>query len=235
VDEKIIRIATYSNPVEAEMAKNYLEDAGVTVFSAGAEVSAPFAGVDAGFANVELHVPQSHYERAVRALAQFEDHDMEVENLLADNPMSEAVETAEESVEGRDAFASTGFRSGPPPGETDEEEGSEFVRLPGQDERDVRDADDVSIHYTPDDLAARAWRASFVGLLLFPITYFVFPLLGLLLPVLLHIYSIWLLCRIGSMDQEVRPGAMWKIYGALILDAFVLVLVILILLVILAR
>jgi hypothetical protein len=66
VDEKIIRIATYSNPVEAEMAKNYLEDAEITVFSAGAEASTPFAGIDAGFANIELHVPQSHYERAIR-------------------------------------------------------------------------------------------------------------------------------------------------------------------------
>ena len=35
--EKIVRLATYSNPIDAEMVKNYLQNAGVTVFSAGAE------------------------------------------------------------------------------------------------------------------------------------------------------------------------------------------------------
>jgi hypothetical protein len=151
--------------------------------------------------------------------------------------MTEAIETDEdESVEARGPSPSTEFRSGPPPGEMeDEEQGSEFVRLPGQDERDVADADDVSIHYTPDDLAARAWRASFVGVLLFPITFFVFPLLSLILPPLLHIYSLWLLYRIGSMDQEVSSAGMWRLYAALVIDACVVVGVVFTVLAILAR
>ena len=53
MDEKIIRLAVYSNAIEAEMAKNYLADAGVTVFSAGGEVGGPFVGFDAGFASIE--------------------------------------------------------------------------------------------------------------------------------------------------------------------------------------
>jgi hypothetical protein len=220
VDEKIIRIATYSNPVEAEMAKNYLEDAGVKVFSAGAEVSGPFAGVDAGFASVELHVPQSQYDQAVKALEAFDDHDMDFDNELADDDMTEAIrETKEGSIEDDDAVPSTEFRGGPPPGEVDDDlRGSQFVKLPGQ-EGDIGRADDVSILHTPDELAFRAWRASFVGLLLFPVTFLVHPIVSLILPPLVHVYSICLLYRIGSTDQELSSAGMLRMYGALVVNA----------------
>src|SRR5438270_6729639 len=171
------------------MAKNYLADAGVTVFSAGGEVGGPFVGFDAGFASIELHVPQSQYETACKALESFEQHEPAFEDKL---PEDDATSTAfqehgpEWSVER--AVSSTDFRSGSPPAEMQEELGDAgFVRLPGEDAEDGS-AQDVSIQRTPDELALRAWRASFIGLIV--------------LPPILHIYSIWLLLKMSTMDQE---------------------------------
>jgi hypothetical protein len=224
MDEKTIRLAVYSNPVEAEMAKNFLEDAGVTVFSAGSEVSGPFAGVDAAFASIELHVPKSQVERAARVLESFTEHDSALDDELAEDESSTSIrEGAPDRFEDEGVVdSSSQIRSGLPPEEMSGTDSSGFVHFPGGElEDEALDTDDISIRRTPDGLASRAWRASFIGMIV--------------LPPILNLYSIWLLIRMAAMDQEPSRAGLRKVYGALAIDAFVLVTEALIILAILAR
>jgi len=58
-------------------------------------------------------------------------------------------------------------------------------------------------------LARRAWRAALFGLMF--------------LWVILHIYSLWLLLKLSFRPDDVSPEGMRKVYGALVIDGFVLV------------
>jgi hypothetical protein len=57
----------------------------------------------------------------------------------------------------------------------------------------------------------------------------------IVLPPLLNLYSIWLLIRMAGLDEEPSPAGLRRVYGAIIIDGFVLITETLILLTILAR
>lgn len=220
--EKIVSLATYSNPIDAEMVKHYLQDAGITVFSAGAEAAGAFVGLDSAFANIELHVPQSQLQQAQEALESFDEQESTAEYNLSNEDDTDIME-GEPDRPLSPVKTTSQFRSGPPAEEfagedTDREVGS----VPGQTvgSEDLVGSD-ASIQWNPDALAARAWRASFLGMIV--------------LPPLLNLYSIWLLIRMAGLDEEPSPAGLRRVYGAIIIDGFVLITETLILLAIFAR
>src|SRR5262249_8813966 len=77
-------------------------------------------------------------------------------------------------------------------------------------EAEEHDAEEPYDPESTEALAVRAWRAALIGLL---------PPLW----VFLHFYSLWLLAKLSSRPDEVSPGGMWRVYGALAIDGFVLV------------
>ena len=207
--EKIVRLATYSNPVDAEMVKNYLQDAGITVFTAGAEAAAAFVGLDSAFANIELHVPQSQLQQAVHALESFDEDEFTAERNPSEGDDDTAIMEAEADNLSNPVQPTSQFRSGSPAGEFDADFDREEAIVPSPYAGSDDPAADASIQWTPDALANRAWRASFIGMIA--------------LPPLLNIYSIWLLIRLAKMDEELSSAALRKVYGAIAIDTFVLI------------
>jgi hypothetical protein len=63
-------------------------------------------------------------------------------------------------------------------------------------------------------LAERGLRAALIGLLLLP------ALLG----IVIQVYSLWLLAKLASHDEEMESSYTWKVYLALAIDAVGLVL-----------
>ena len=58
-----------------------------------------------------------------------------------------------------------------------------------------------------EGLASRAWRAAFFGMVL---------------PFIMQIYSLWLVLKLVSRDEEVSQAGMRKVYAALAIDGLVL-------------
>jgi hypothetical protein len=217
--EKIVRLATYSNPIDAEMVKHYLQDAGITVFSAGAEAAGAFVGLDSAFANIELHVPQSQLQQALQALESFDEQDSTAEYHLSHEDDTDIME-GEPDRPISPVTTTSQFRSGPP---AEEFAGADTDREVGAFDMAPDDPADTvaSIQCNPDALAARAWRASFLGMIV--------------LPPLLNLYSIWLLIRLAGLHDEPSPAGLRRVYGAIIINGFVLITETLILLAFLAR
>src|SRR5438132_2818003 len=131
--EKIVMLATYSNPIDAEMVKNYLQNAGVTVFSAGAEAAGAFVGLDSAFANIELHVPQSQLQQALDELESFDEQESAAERGLADDNDDTAIVEGEADRPSSPVPTASQFRSGPP---AEEFTGGEDAMLRAQKENE---------------------------------------------------------------------------------------------------
>jgi len=156
--EDLVTIGTFSEPSQAELAQQRLEEGGISTYLKGAAPTGKDTGLEGSFSTIKLQVRQDDLERARELLA-------------APVPPAEA------------------------------------------EEPDEREEDDAEEPYDPESteaLAVRAWRAALIGLL---------PPLW----VFLHFYSLWLLAKLSSRPDEVSPGGMWRVYGALAIDGFVLV------------
>ena len=67
MNEKLITIARFDNYIEAELAKQRLEDEGITAFVAGENANNVYGGVPA-VSDIELQTPESQAEQALRLL-----------------------------------------------------------------------------------------------------------------------------------------------------------------------
>ncbi|HZT81800.1 MAG TPA: DUF2007 domain-containing protein [Gemmataceae bacterium] len=75
-----------------------------------------------------------------------------------------------------------------------------------------------------DDLARRAFRLAIIGVLLFGFVWFTAPLLLLILPLIVQLYSGYLLLRISLLPGEVSSYARWRILVAALIVVPTLVL-----------
>jgi hypothetical protein len=227
--EKFVRLATYGNPLEAEMAKNYLEAEGITVLSAGAASAGAFAGF--GVANLELHVPASQVEKACDLLEAFAEQESTARAELSEENSTAIREASPEWREG-DAEIETDVRSGPPPGDlSGGSDGGEFASMPDPELTSDDDSPDGewSIQATADSVATRAWRAALFGAIGIPFSRLI------LFSAAFTVYSVWLLAGLASMEQPLSPLGKVKVGIALAVNSVVLVLVAIILLAFLAN
>ena len=85
MSDKIITIAKYNNYIEAEMAKQALEDEGITAIVAGANASNIYSGMDV--IDIQLQVLENQAENARQVLedmsiaAEIEQEDYDDEDI----------------------------------------------------------------------------------------------------------------------------------------------------------
>ncbi len=204
MEDEIVTLATFSNPFEAEHAKDRLEEAGIRVFQSGQETNSLFAGLGGAFAQVQLHVHEGDLTRAHFILSRPEDEEPEAEVPIDTAIKSrdekhppggngEAIQTTVAPLV--NTLAVDAYQAAPP------------AQLPAY----VPEAsDDLELNppNPADALAERAWRAALFGTLIFP---------GFM-----HLYSISLLLRLSPSTAAPSPAGLRKVFGAILIDILVL-------------
>ncbi|MBY0525660.1 MAG: DUF2007 domain-containing protein [Gemmataceae bacterium] len=207
MSEEIVSIATFGNPIEAEMAKNELEAAGIPAYVQGGETASLFGGGAGLFGSVRLFVAENHRLRALVILDGMENEPEEAEEPEPTTDIK-APEWKRATADADPAIQAKRSRRRPDERVQDQapEETESFADHDGDDSDDDEEAE---LAWRPDDYAVRAWRAAILGLFL--------------LPPLLHFYSAWLLMQMWSRSEELSPSASWKASAALFVDALAIV------------
>jgi hypothetical protein len=160
MSEKLITIATFGNAVEANLAKNRLETAGIHAFLADADTVDMAWQLTGAVGGIKLQIPEG---------------DEEVARSLLEKPFEAASRRAagrprkkKRKVIKLTAVTSDGARVGTEEAE-EEDDDSPF----GEDEEDEEEEEPSEI----DQVAERAWRGALLGILFLPIQLYVFGLL----------------------------------------------------------
>jgi hypothetical protein len=207
MDEEIVTLEAYSDPLEAEWVKGRLESEGIRVFQSGEATTSLFAGLGGAFSKVQLHVTLSDLARARCILQRLDDEEDEHE----DQP--DAEEEVDTRIRRRNppaepADPEKALQTSRNPTAEDIREGPSVAPAPVPAAGPVDEAEGPTVSWTADDYAHRAFLSAFLGMII------------CFLP--LHLYSAWLLFRLMNADDELSPAGMRKLYVALIIDVIVL-------------
>lgn len=250
MSDKMVALAVFTNPIEAELTKQRLQNEGIQVHLLGDTGGSPFAGVGGLFGHMTLMVSPGDVQRAGRLLGEEEPEAV----AEAESEGSTAIQTPEWAC-GEDADADdpeSQYRAAarefqPQTRLKKEGIGAGVSDTPAEKEEstDTRGADreDVTVIWTPDRVAFRAWLSTVIGLMLFafalvsigmhdplalnPVSQHVYFLstvgeLFALLSLGLIVYSMALLISLLSMSEKISVRGMWRMGGALVINAVVL-------------
>lgn len=223
MSDEIVTLAKFANPIEAEMAKNRLAEEGITSFVSGAMTNAVF-GMNNIFGEVQLLVAAAHFIRA-RAILEGEP-----ENEATDEPEDEPAPGPSTAIKAPDwarpltreqnaAEESKSIQRAP--GITPDfgaDPGSDLQAAEPAIEKDKENRENREEDYRlqnawgPDDYAILAWKSAVIGLLI--------------LPPLLHIYSLGCLAKLFFFTNASPSAAgMRNVVRAAILDTLVIAFV----------
>jgi hypothetical protein len=199
MSDRMVLLAIFGNPVEAELARAKLEAEGIRAAVMGSGSGDLFAGMGVGLSNVQLLVPEEDLERATDLLDAAEDED-EGEDQDGTDVKAEAGRK-ESSTRVRAPLESPLQDSAPapesPPPESSDIPPEEEMPPEEDDEREER-----ALIWTADEVAARALRSA---------------LFGFLTCGLLHFYAIWLLLKLPFAEGELSPAGSRKAVAAIVL------------------
>lgn len=223
--ERMVTLTTFSNPIEAELAKNRLLDEGIAAHLLGDTGSNPFAGVGGLFGQMALMVNEADAGRASRVIA---DEDRgELPELEEPDTAIRAPEWAQTDV-GAEDDPETKYRAADPHyqlAKTAKEERFQGGE-PNEDQPAARlepNDEEPDLTWSPDAVVSRAWRVAVVGLMLFPFVLASVGVLFALLSLGVILYSIALLIYLATLSGEMSSAGMKKLYGALVVDGVVVV------------
>jgi hypothetical protein len=191
MEEKLVTIATFGNTVEANLAKNRLEAAGIRAFLADGDTADMAWQLTSAIGGIKLQIPEGDEEVA---LALLEKPQEAVARRAAGRPRRK-----KRKVIVLTAITRDGLRI---PAETAEELDEEEDEDPVAEDDDEEEPEPSEI----DQAVERAWRGSLLGILFFPIEFYV---LGLLLYVLFG-------------KEQPSPALRWKVVAATGINLFVL-------------
>jgi len=182
MDEKLVTIATFGNTVEANLAKNRLETAGIRAFLADADTVDMAWQLTGAVGGIKLQIPEG---------------DEEVALSLLERPLDAVSRRANGSPRRKQrkviiltAITKDVLRV---PAEAAEElDGDDEEGALGEDDDEEAEPSEI------DQAAERAWRGALLGILFFPIEFYV---LGLLLYVLFG-------------REKPSPALRWKVVAA---------------------
>ena len=151
---ELVTVATFHDPVEAALARNFLEDSLIRAYLLDAEMGSNSGGLGAAIGGVKLQVHAADTEKARFLLSQLPAQHADAAHF--EGPIT--------------AFANA---------ETIEELRAEREILPPK-----------------DDAVDRLFRATVLGLIIWPI----------------QIYALWLLITLPAVPGEMSPNRRWKVW-----------------------
>jgi hypothetical protein len=221
--DRLVTVATFGSAIEAALAKNRLEEAGIPARLGEEETIGLFGSfMGPALGGVKLLVSEEHLVHA--------------EDILAE------VGAPEEGPEGEDAESDLSLA-----GDSSERDGSEDTDAITEQPRPVEPGDVAATAITAerpspdkgpldglalspaDQLAKRAMLSALVGIVIFELVLYLYLrgpwhlsgealVLGIVLPLLLHIYSVVLLIRLGKAEEELSRTAVRYMWIAVALD-----------------
>jgi hypothetical protein len=226
MSDKMVLLAIYGNPVEAELARAELEGAGIRACVLGASSGDLFAGMGVGLSNVQLLVPEEDYERAAGILAEESDvarearenREREEEAARQDSTAIKEKTAGEASPTEIRPVSESPIQAVPAPTDraepvAGEETKGDLAEELSEEAEDV-ERDESPLTWTPDDMAERAFRAALFG-------YFTCGVL--------HLYALWILLYIPFTEGKLSPGGARKAWAALALAIWPPLLVLIVL------
>lgn len=194
--DRLITVATFSVDVEAEMAKNRLEEEGIRAFLQG-ETATGLYQLGYTLGGIQLQVAAEDGERAVDILSSLPKRKVRMEGW----DQSDDEEDEEPDPEPETSITTRPSSSFEPESAVTAHPGTVRAEAPDAD------ADEEAPLSAVDAIAFRAWRAAIFGLLF--------------CPPLFHIYSaamlIWLACVPGELSERGTRS----LYGAVLIDVAV--------------
>jgi hypothetical protein len=231
MSRQFVTVATFTHPIEAQLAAGRLEEEGIEVFLGGDLAANTFSGMSALGVHVELRVREEDGERAHAILATppmqeeedpnyvpYDEDDLWLCTLCGDaNPLDVSVCPACQTP--RESLTDQPNPHPPRPRVVAEPANPEAVQKPGEvmagpppvSEYDLAE-DDLELPpletFLGDSMVNRAYRAALFGCItLFP------PF---------TLYALWLLFKLLLHPGEVSPAGMRRLYWTLFLVACVL-------------
>jgi hypothetical protein len=199
MSDEMVTLATFSNPIEAELAKGRLQDAGIPAFLYGDIGGSMFAGMSNLFGEIRLMVSATHAEEALRVLTDEEDEEEDEDEsstaIKGEPPRQES------STQVRPPLESP-LQDNAPPLETSPQESSEFPPEEGMPPEEDDEREERTVAWTADEVATRALRAAIFG-------WFSGGVLA--------VYALWLLIRLPSAEGELSPTGRRKALLALVI------------------
>ncbi len=197
--DKFVPVAAYATPLEADLAKNYLEAEGVPVFLSDDATVGWFWHLGNAVGGIKLLVPRDQLDRATA--------------ILAARPGEQPDAGQEPAVSGPEMVACA--RCGAPMdremdycpscGAASDEAARAAPVAPAADQPAPGEEEPEEAPTPPgDELANRALRAAILGLIV--------------CPPFLHLYSLWILLRLAFYQGEVSDTSIRRMLVALILD-----------------
>jgi hypothetical protein len=188
---ELVTVATFNDPIQAAMARNYLEAGGVRALLLD-EMTVLTGLLGNAIGGIKLQVPASDMERAEFLLSDLPGDDPEDDESLAIPATAFATpETAEELREERDG-------NDPESDEPPAVPVTAFAtRETAEELREQREFND------PKRLAVeRILRTTVFGLLFWPLQF----------------YALWMLMTLRSVEGKVSPRQRWKVWASLLLN-----------------
>jgi hypothetical protein len=215
MSDKIVTLAMFHDPLEAQLVRNRLEAEGIRVLVSGDNTGSLFGGMGGAFGTVHLQVSEEHYPRAMALLESFDED--EEQDEPAQETSSTAITQSEERVkaEKRDTPTDIQTTAAEKPVAANAD-----TRIAAKPERPLAadsDEDDDPMHssltWSADDYAWRACVAAVISVMLLP-----FPL-GVFLALVANFYSGYLLTRLSLLTRDLTQRGMLRLYGALLAHA----------------
>jgi len=235
MESSLIQIASFGNPVEAEQVRLVLENQGIAAFVDGANASNVLSHVGTALGGVRLLVAQHDVARATEIIRSSEgttgsaedawfcghcreevdagfdvcwscgkDRD-EVEQPFP-HPSSESSSEATEQVDVDVDHVTENFAPERPAEDKLNPYASplaDSIPVPSE----VKPSAETIVDPAVEAMLLRAWRASILGLVFFPI--------------LLHFYSMYLLIRASTLRTGFTPAGNRRFYQAFAVNLFV--------------
>jgi Putative prokaryotic signal transducing protein len=195
--DEMVTLATFSNPIEAQLAKGRLEEAGIPAFLLGDLGGGMFVGMSNLFGEIRLTVAAEDVEEAARVLEADEDdevvEDEDSTAIKGERPRQESSTEVRAAVE-----SPLQDRTAPPNSPPSDSP----VLVPEEEmfSEDEDEPEERTVRWTADDVATRAFRAA---------------IFGFFCPVgLLHLYALWLVIRLPSAEGELSSAGSRKAIAA---------------------
>jgi hypothetical protein len=249
--ETYVTVATYTDPMEAEMARGRLQAEGIPAQMIGNETAEPFSGMVGLVGSIHLRVPEANREEAVGLLAQAEEAHLDKgwEQQapfdagvwvcpLCGEPVDEALTVCPACETPRDPGSAQGIQdrsrlSGSPatgaPGPASEDiqrPAGIGTQAPVPHPAEVEEEVDLppAETFLGDDLARRACLAGLFTLMCAGLAPFA-AIIAVFGFIPLGLYSLWLLARLGLFPGPLSGRGMAYCYGAIVLVLVALFLV----------
>jgi hypothetical protein len=216
MSDKIVPLAMFQNPVEAQIAKNRLEAEGIRVLLTGDDAGIVFSGLGGVSGTVHLEVSEENYPKAIALLESFDEEDDEKQK---EQPPSTAItgEASQSSASRTDIQTTAATRPINPGADTRIAAHTEEPSLKDFDEDD--DATRSPLTWQADAYAGRACLAAIISVMLLGVMLF-FPgaCLAVLCGIAVNLYAMVLfLGGLSFKSNELSLGGKIKLWLALMI------------------